>query len=304
MKSNDPREIFLTSIALDKSRVNLDPPIVFLFGGKLSNSEENVRSILHQYIKQNQESLFESIVMPDDFQDWLHDSNYPDLLTFESDLAQTSSLIIIALESPGSIAELGAFSVNVKLKNKINLILCEHHKDQKSFITQGPLRQIPDSNIYSYNYDRNSVKSTFDVNFLQDLVENIQCFLSGTKKTEEFDISNNGHIAFLIYDLLLIFKALNITEICSYLDRLNCNREPKEIKRLLYLLQKLSLIKISRYGNVNFYLTIKPYPRIDFVSNGKTLDRASFSMKVSQYYLTSKKETKRINALKQIREGK
>jgi hypothetical protein len=41
------------------------------------------------------------------YKDWSHDSIYQDLVSFERHLAELSSVIVLVLESSGSIAELG-----------------------------------------------------------------------------------------------------------------------------------------------------------------------------------------------------
>ncbi len=45
------------------------------------------------------------------YKDWSHDSIYRDLVSFERHVAELSSVIVLVLESPGSIADLGLFSV-------------------------------------------------------------------------------------------------------------------------------------------------------------------------------------------------
>lgn len=245
-------------------------------------------------------SLSDCLVIPEDFKDWLHDSVYPDLLTFESDLAQTSTLIIIALESPGSIAELGSFSVNNGLKDKIITIISQHHHSQQSFITLGPLRQIPEVNVYSYPYDHNSVTDSLD-HYLSDIVNDINEHLSSIRKTEKFNKESNGHVALLIYDLLLIFKALKFGEILEYLRLLACERNQTITKRLLFLLKKLSLVSTKRIGNVDYFIALKTEHRINFSSKDKSklFNRDSTIIGTAQYYTESNRERMRKRAFEQ-----
>jgi hypothetical protein len=298
---SDPREGYLSLISLEKSHINLSPPIVFLFGGAIEDSPKSVRGILYNHILVKDSSLFNCLVIPEDFKDWLHDSVYPDLLSFESDLAQTSSLIIIALESPGSIAELGSFSVNSALKDKIIIIISEHHHSQSSFITLGPLRQLPEVNVYSYPYNHKSIDDSLN-DYLDDIVDSINENLSSIDKTERFDTGSNGHVALLIYELLLLFKALKFSEILSYLMLLNCERNKTITKRLLFLLSKLSLIDKKRIGNVDYYLPLRSERRINFSSKDKSklFDRNSAIIGTAQYYASSQKEKMRRRAIEKL----
>lgn len=301
MGVTDPREGYLSLISLEKSHINLSPPIVFLFGGAIEDPPKSVRGILYNHILVKDSSLFNCLVIPEDFKDWLHDSVYPDLLSFESDLAQTSSLIIIALESPGSIAELGSFSVNDALKDKIIIIISEHHHSQASFITLGPLRQLPEINVYSYPYDHTSISASLN-DYLDDIVENINSNLSSIGKTEQFDKECNGHVALLIYDLLLMFKALKLGEILEYLKLLSCERNQTLTKRLLFLLSKLSLVEKKRIGNIDYFIPLKTEQRIHFSSKDKSklFDRSSTIIGAAQYYASSPKEKMRRRAIEQM----
>ncbi|MCJ7601913.1 MAG: retron St85 family effector protein [Desulfobulbaceae bacterium] len=297
MEVADPREFYLSLISLEKSYVKLSPPIVFLFGGAIPDigvPPQSVRGRLYDYIFSKHSSLSQSLVIPEDFKDWLHDSIYPDLLSFESDLAQTSSLVIIALESPGAIAELGSFSVNCALKDKMIIIISEHHHNQDSFITLGPLRQLPKKNVYSYPYDHMHLGRSLD-DFLEDIVENIKTNLEGLDKTERFDTKNNGHVSLLIYELLLLFKALKLVEIQGYLKTLSINISLTVIKRLLFLLEKLELVRKKRLGNIDYYVPARTDQRINFssVDKSKLFDRNSAIIGTAGYYASSRKEKMR-----------
>lgn len=60
----------------------------------------------------------------------------------ESDLAALSDLIIIIVESPGTYAELGAFSHVSELRRKLLPIVDRHYRGANSFINTGPIRWI------------------------------------------------------------------------------------------------------------------------------------------------------------------
>lgn len=294
MELSDPREDYLSLISIEKSHILLSPPIVFLFGGCLEDPPKSVRGVLYNHILAKYPSLSRSLVIPEDFKDWLHDSVYPDLLTFESDLAETSSLVIIALESPGSIAELGSFSVNSGLRDKTIIIISEYHHNQSSFITLGPLRLLPKKNVFSYPYNHTALGNTLDC-YLDDLVENINDNLSNINKTESFNVEKNGHIALAIYELVLIFKALKLGEIKEYLKKIGITKKTSVIKRLLFLLNKLSLVTKKRRGNIDYYIALENNSRVKFTSkySDKGFDRNAVVLGISQYYASSRNEKMR-----------
>ncbi|GAW87875.1 conserved hypothetical protein [Bathymodiolus platifrons methanotrophic gill symbiont] len=299
MEINDPRESLLSLISIENSHVNLRPPKILLFGGDMSDQEnKTVRALLYDHLSVKHSQLFSSLVLVEEFKDWLHDSIYPDLLTFESDLAETASLVVISLESPGALAELGSFSVNEKIKEKIVIIICDDHHNQDSYIKLGPLRQLKDENILSYPYKYNDLENSLKEH-LDDITDSLSNILDEVNKTEKFNLTNKGHIAFLIYDLILTYKALINKEIKLYLKSLNVDVAPEEVSRLLFLLEKLELIEKRRMGNREYYLVIDNNHRIVFSNkkNDDKFDRNSAIIAAAQYYKSSKKEKIRMKVL-------
>jgi len=299
MELEDPRPSFFSSIAIDKCHINLSPHKVFLFGGKMDGDIKTVRSLLYNHILCKNQTLFNSLVIVEEFKDWLHDSIYPDLLTFESDLAETASLVVISLESAGAIAELGSFSVNSKLKDKTVIVICDEHHNQDSYIKLGPLRQLKDENILSYPYQYQDLEESL-TEHLEDIVDTLVEKLDKNDKSEKFNPHNNGHIAFLIHDLILTCKVLILKEIKLYLKTLGIDRNAHEIQRLIFLLRKLDLIKEERRGHTTYYVLAdnKATKRVSFSSEDETIiDRSSATMASIRYYHTAKKEKRRLNVL-------
>lgn len=163
------------------------------------------------------------------------------------------------------------------------------------------MRQLPEINVYSYPYDHTSI-STSLIDYLDDIVDNINGNLSSIGKTEQFDKESNGHVALLIYDLLLMFKALKLGEILDYLKSLSCERNQTVTKRLLFLLSKLSLVEKKRIGNVDYFIPLKTEQRINFSSKDKSklFDRSSTIIGAAQYYASTPKEKMRKRAIEQM----
>lgn len=63
-------------------------------------------------------------------------------LEMEADLANLADLVIIVVESPGTFAELGAFSLSDPLRVKLLPLVDKKYADAESFIANGPLRWI------------------------------------------------------------------------------------------------------------------------------------------------------------------
>ena len=70
-------------------------------------------------------------------------------LSIEVAKAKESKLVVIFLESPGTISELTAFALDEKINPKLLVFNSEQYRDCKSFINLGPLRLLrPDQIVY------------------------------------------------------------------------------------------------------------------------------------------------------------
>jgi hypothetical protein len=93
------------------------------------------------------------LVFPEDiFEELLYGYQGKDLLSLENLLAESIDVILIIPESPGSLAELGAFANDEKLRNKIVCLLDEKYKKDKSFINQGPVKLIKKTSKHGIVY--------------------------------------------------------------------------------------------------------------------------------------------------------
>jgi len=119
---------------------NTESTIIFTCGGSDSISNPTGRQKILRYAERQfpefnffrAEDTFSAIDLPAG----------EDLLTAEIRLLQYSDCILIILESPGAIAELGAFSVDDIVASKILLINNEMYKDEQSFLQKGPVAKI------------------------------------------------------------------------------------------------------------------------------------------------------------------
>lgn len=126
---------------------------VFLCGGEVSN-QSNARAkmaaIFSNYPR------YEILYPEDLFDDLLAGQGQHSLLKLENILADSVDAIVLFPESPGSFAELGAFSNNKKLAKKMVVVANKKFRSDKSFINYGPNRLVRASKtgkVTNVNYD-------------------------------------------------------------------------------------------------------------------------------------------------------
>ena len=132
---------------------------IFLCGASVSDPN-SIRNLIHRSIRDIGKT---NVVLPEWlFSDLMAKPQY-NLLNLENELAQNVDLLIIPLESVGTIAELGAFASFPTIRGKIIVINDTGHKRTQSFVNLGPIKLIkqehPDNVMY---YDNNNTHELID----------------------------------------------------------------------------------------------------------------------------------------------
>jgi hypothetical protein len=292
-----------------KFTVSFTPPKIFICGGDSdvkNNPPLSLRHRLIDYFAKNDQPFSKSLVLAEDFKDYFKENAYSDLLEFETDIANIATLIIICLESPGALVELGLFCINpANLSRLLVVVPAEKIAEGDSFISLGPLQNIS-------KRDKTSVviypwpKPTFeDYEHIDLIAKDIKTKLSKMHESESFNIKNSAHIALLMHDIIFLCAPIKQDEIELAITALELDIERKIITRLLYLLEKLEIISQVFYSNVTYYFVPDSGSRrIKFGTDkiGRVRDTPSLKMAFKQSFIKSDDEQskKRRLALKQI----
>ena len=289
--------------------VSYSPAKVFLCGGEYNTGKiipQSLRDRLIEYYEINDSSAIGACVQAEDFKDYLKESTYSDLLEFEDDIAKIATLIIICLESPGALVELGLFVNNRNLDNKLIVIAPQDKVEaHNSFIYLGPLKKLQDKDdksVLIYPWPDSNIK---EYEHLELIVADINSKFIKLNKSEKFDTKNIAHLSFLIHDIVLLSHPIKAFEIEWCLTILGIDINDKKLKKILYLLEKIGLVKYTRYSNVKYYYdTELGIRRIKFgkTKDGKLKDEMTIKLAIKQSYIIGQSEfnKKRKLALKQI----
>jgi hypothetical protein len=183
---------------------------IFLCGADLSK-KSTIRYKIAQILSNNfWYSLSFDLVYPEDiFEELLYGSSTIDLLSLENLLADSVDAVIIIPESPGSFTELGAFAGNEKLRNKLICVIDEKYKRDKSFINQGPLKLVKNSNKDNIVYinpaeiGRTSARFSGYLSTLNNDKE-VEKILTSLRKLKKSTRKNENKISLLQLDRFLL----------------------------------------------------------------------------------------------------
>ena len=130
---------------------------IFLCGADIKDKTQG-RYKMASLLKVNQTKIDYELLYPESlFDDLLAGQGQHSLLALENILASSVDAIVLLPESPGSFAELGAFSSNPNLVNKLICIANQRYKNKRSFLNYGPNRLIKASNtgkVINVDYEK------------------------------------------------------------------------------------------------------------------------------------------------------
>lgn len=244
---------------LDSSKFNIfcAKSSIFVCGGEIDPKNvvpKTYRHKLFDYTATKYSDLHESLVVAEDFKDYYRNGNYKDLLTFEDDIANVATLVVIILESSGALVELGLYCYREQFLDKLVVIVNEelYAIDADSFISLGPLAFIdyhPKACVLSHQFPAKENNYSSDV---EDLCGHL---IDRLKKPSKrlFESGNNGHIAFVVAEIIRIAFPLMLNEIESCLKLMSISIERSRLQQLLYVLEKMRMIlSVKKSDNLYF----------------------------------------------------
>jgi len=303
------RDILAKNIDLSTSRLKPYEGFIFLCGGPTNISELkpiSIRDAIHRELGKDR-ALERRIRVAEDYKDWSHEATYRDLVSFERHLAELSSVIVLVLESAGSIAELGLFSVIDEFKKKILIFVETSFYQNESFIKLGPIDYLEKFHDNPAECHRWMEGKGGLARFDSDAAEQLQPELAeavrirATKLTSErlFDSKTWLDGALLVCDLLSLCAALTLRELRDLLNELGCVRTESEVKQIVFLLQRVGLIAMEPKGDQRFYVNIVEKQYVTFALRDKNFDVMRFRSDILTLY--SKTEKKRFRAIQDVR---
>ncbi|MEZ7863037.1 MAG: retron St85 family effector protein [Aeromonadaceae bacterium] len=293
--------------------VNFSKKHIFVCGGLVDITKEPAPSFRDLFLRYcasvSENEIIDSIILAESFKDYFKESTYSDLLVFEDEIANIATVVLIFLESPGSLVELGMFCGKPHHYKKLLVVAPkEHTGSEDSFIYLGPLEHIrrkENTSVTIYPWPSNTVNN-YDVEYLFDLKCLLLDKLRSSSKQISFQAENSGHVAFLIYEIIRLSYPILIGDIELALSALQLDLSEGEIKRHIYLLTKTNMIDCNLYSTYKYYYPL--YPSLKTINFGKTKDNkvkdsASIQMNINQSYILDDSDSaarKRRTAKKEI----
>jgi hypothetical protein len=301
---SDPREELLTQVNFDQVEVSEYPKIAFLCGGEPNtildrDSDTHFFPSVRSYISNCLPVYCSGLKFQnaEDVKDWNSYSLYEDLIEFEQDIAHICKVIVLFVESPGSIAELGSFAMIREISEKLIVFVHEDYSDSASFISLGALKRIGSQDSEKIHFigwekePKNINRSKIDILDVKSIEQwqEYTCKAIGDaiEKRSSYNRSPEECIrtkeVLFIHDLIILFKAITEEELVKYFKIVNHDTKNDIVSRSIFCLIKLDLIRSITKGNKTF-LTPSHDVTKRFLTLPIRIDTARLAIQIDDYY--------------------
>ena len=202
------------------------PIFLFLCGGDDSNEDYVCRVQTKEFLINNSDNSHLNqiqIVKPETFlNDYVEIINGIDLLDLEAIIAELSDAILLFDEAPGPVCELGAFAMVDATRDIMTACIPLEHKNDKSFIAQGPIRHLECCNSELANVIYLDIKCPFSSYELESYFYHLAEYAINQRR---FAINTNqndvklGSFCRECLDLISIFAPIRDYELLSLYKR-------------------------------------------------------------------------------------
>jgi hypothetical protein len=239
------RDRLVASLTSRKFRFRRSEPIVFLCGGRDSLPRTRLRAYLRKY-------LGVKVFFAEPVWELIARDRSLGALQMEAELAELANVVIIIAESPGTFAELGAFSLSSALRPKLLPIIdAKYRTHTDSFIATGPLRWIDAESIF-----QPSVFVAHDriLECAPDIQDRLSRIPSSPSTLSDLT-SSKQHLTLFICDLVGIVHPATTAMIHYYCERLLSQPfSGEDCAFLLALGVAMELLQTKKHGGDVFYV--------------------------------------------------
>lgn len=212
--------------------------MVFLCGA--ANSPR--RNRLAEYIRKHHKDKL--VFYADDVWAQIAKKNTANALLMENELAQLADVVIIIVESPGTFAELGAFSLSEELRKKLLPIIDKKYEREESFINTGPVRWVNEDSLFKPAL---FIDFSIILSGAYELDKRLKQLPESGREIGEI-VDNNKlsprHLLFLLCDLLAVIGPASESHCEFYLNQILEGDSQWSISYLLGLGVAIGIIKV------------------------------------------------------------
>lgn len=233
---------------------------IFLVGGNAKDKQTMRYKIMLELEKTKNINAY----LPEDlFDDPIFWEKY-NLLSLENLLAESVSAVVMAIESKGSIAELGAFSNHKTLMHKLVVLMNSKYISMDSFINLGPIQYLKSetrSSVIWMDY-----KTDISV-YKFELLSQIRRIKKNSKSLSGNSLTNLLFCEKFLLALVYSFGSIQRKDIINIIKKIDGRRPKSQVEKAItnadILLESSNFVKYSKDGIDSFSLSDKGRARLN-----------------------------------------
>lgn len=251
---------------LDQANLRIGRPakFVFLCGGRADPTNPTIPYSLRQYLLHERSvarNLSGEVVLAETANQLYRDTSYGDLISFEEDIAQLSASVMVITESAGSLAELGAFTANDRIRPRVSIISQSQYANAESFVRFGPVERIRKDDVdrvaffpWTKNKSDLVVKSSVKSHYTQ-IALFMNNMIAKVSAEEAYLAASEGlrsHVKVLW--LLQLCVGLSITELVDLYEEVFAEAlSQSDARNRLYCLKIARWAEVFEYSNKSYW---------------------------------------------------
>lgn len=261
----------LSKVAFEKSKIIQPQKLVFVCGGMKSGipaAPTSMREILltkAEAAGNPGELGGVKVILAEAAVNYLAESSFSNLLDLERYIAAVVHAVVLIVESPGSICELGAFVMTPEICKKLIVVMQSEHIPRSSFITSGAIKyfkeQEADAPVLGYHWviDRDTRVITVQDFVVDEMLASLPAAMDVVHKMhakEAFKADLDGHVIFLTLAFCHLLRAAKQIDIKRCFEFSNIDITETKLKHYIDILVICELIKPVRHGKLDFYVAL------------------------------------------------
>ncbi|QRM27899.1 retron St85 family effector protein [Microvirga sp. VF16] len=284
----DELAILYNDINQDKLRVTRPSKLVFLCGGVISSVPHSKAISLRDYlfrIRGIEKKLKGPIVLAEKANQLYRETNYGDLISFEEDIARIAAVVLVIAESPGSLAELGAFATNNTIARALRIVMQAQYANTESFIRFGPVERIKRVErsfvgFYPWRINQRGVVVTGSAApHYGEIVKFINQHIDKTPASELFRNLGDAKQFYVTYWVIYLAMAVSQTVLHGYMALLYPTLTASDLRNRLYCMELAGWISKESYSGKDYYYTLSSADPFDYAYKDSVREKDSIRRK-------------------------
>ena len=182
------------------------------------------------------------------------------MISFEEDIAKVASIVLVISESPGSLAELGAFSSEPAIRDTLRIIVSEEHSVAESFVRYGPIKRVENLDranlgIFPWKTHKSSghlVKASINPHF-REIATFIQEKVDAIPNSFSYNLVPQKAIFFDLVWILSLLEAVPPEPLYEAVRLIHPGMTDNEIRNCLYTLRVCKWVSVFSYSGRDYY---------------------------------------------------